>query len=286
MTILIIIIILALILLVVDIFDINRFIIAKYEISSDKINKDAKLVILADMHNKEYGKDNQRLVKAIEDINPDMIICAGDMLTAHPGESIIPPLTLLSQLNKYPIYYGIGNHEYRLKLYPEDYGNSYALYLEKLKKIGVTILENNRVDLPEYNIAIRGLLMDKKYYMRFEKNVMPNSYVADMTGPILSSKYEIMISHDPYYFDAYAASNIDLVLSGHVHGGIMKLPLLGGVISPRLELFPKYDGGLFEKNNSKLLLSRGIGCHTLPLRIFNPGELIVLSLKASKRDFE
>ena len=97
------------------------------------------------------------------------------------------------------------------------------------------------------------------------------------------TKYEIMIAHDPFYFDAYAETDADLILSGHVHGGIMRLPLLGGVISPRLQLFPKYDGGKFEKNNTTMILSRGLGCHTLPIRIFNPGELICLTLSPCKK---
>ena len=279
----IIIIILLLLFIIVDIIDINRFVLAKYEISSDKLDKELKLVVLADMHNREYGKDNIKLVRAIKALEPDMIICAGDMLTAHPGESRLAPIRLFGQLKEFPIYYGIGNHEYRLKLYPEDYGEAYLEYTDELKKLGITVLENDSLDLPQYNISIRGLLMEKKYYMRFEKHDMPDDYVEKMTGPLDASKLGIMIAHDPYYFDAYAKSGIDLVLSGHVHGGIMRLPLLGGCISPRLKLFPKYDGGRFEIDGTTMVLSRGLGCHTLPLRIFNPGELVVITLKPIKK---
>ncbi|MDE7197816.1 MAG: hypothetical protein K2O15_02920, partial [Lachnospiraceae bacterium] len=88
--------------------------------------------------------------------------------------------------------------------------------------------------------------------------------------------------HNPVYFDAYEAWGADLVVSGHVHGGIMRLPVLGGVISPALTLFPKYDGGVFYEKESTMILSRGLSSHTLPIRIFNPGELIVIDLKPDK----
>lgn len=87
-----------------------------------------------------------------------------------------------------------------------------------------------------------------------------------------------MIAHNPEYFPAYAEWGADLVLSGHVHGGLMRLPFLGGVIAPSMKLFPKYDGGVFEEHGSTMILSRGLGTHTLPIRIFNPGELVVIRL--------
>lgn len=87
-----------------------------------------------------------------------------------------------------------------------------------------------------------------------------------------------MIAHNPEYFEAYAGWGADLTVSGHVHGGVMRLPFLGGVISPRLTLFPKYDGGMFERNGRFMVVSRGLGTHTLPIRIFNPGELIMIEL--------
>ena len=111
---------------------------------------------------------------------------------------------------------------------------------------------------------------------------MEKEYLEETLGPASKEKYQILLAHNPDYFENYAQWGADLVLSGHVHGGIMRLPLLGGVISPTLLLFPKYDGGLFKKGSSAMILSRGLGTHTLPIRIFNPGELILFTISPKR----
>lgn len=107
---------------------------------------------------------------------------------------------------------------------------------------------------------------------------MGETYVEGLLGKSRRDCFELLIAHNPDYFDNYAKWGADLTVSGHVHGGIMRLPVLGGVISPMLRLFPKYDGGLFEKDGRQMILSRGLGMHTIPVRIFNPGELVVIHL--------
>ena len=111
---------------------------------------------------------------------------------------------------------------------------------------------------------------------------MEDEYLKETLGEHKEGVYQILLAHNPEYFEEYAAWGADLVLSGHVHGGIMRLPLLGGVISPKLVLFPKYDGGRFYEKDSTMILSRGLGMHTLPIRIFNPAELVVIHLLPCK----
>ena len=130
----------------------------------------------------------------------------------------------------------------------------------------------------EDNIRITGLDMSRDYYKRFKKFPMDSSYLPKSLGKIKEEKYEILLAHNPDYFEEYAAWGADLVFSGHVHGGMMRLPVLGGVVSPAVRLFPKYDGGLFKQGKSTMILSRGLGMHTIPIRIFNPGELILVNL--------
>ena len=117
------------------------------------------------------------------------------------------------------------------------------------------------------------------YYKKLRKSVMKVSYLNSLLGRPCADEYNILLAHNPDYFQAYAGWGADLVLSGHVHGGIMRLPVLGGVLSPALRLFPRYDGGLYEEGKSKMVLGRGLGTHTLPIRVFNPGELIVVRLE-------
>ena len=99
-----------------------------------------------------------------------------------------------------------------------------------------------------------------------------------LVGKANRDRFQILLAHNPVYFEEYARWGADLVLSGHVHGGIVRLPFLGGVISPAFTLFPKYDGGKFERGDSTMLLGRGLGTHTLPVRMWNPGEIVLVTL--------
>lgn len=264
-------------------FDSNRFVTRTYEIRSGKLTKPCKLVLLSDLHNKSFGKGNDRLLAAIREIEPDAVLAAGDMLTAERGADFTNALTLMERLaESYPIYYGMGNHEYRLGLYPERYPGMYEGYMAGLKKAGIEPLINETAYLPAWNIAVCGVQIDRDYYRHFRRAPMEPSYLRKLLGTPDREKFQLLIAHNPVYFDAYADWGADLVVSGHVHGGIMRLPFLGGVLSPSLTLFPKYDGGMFREHGSTMILSRGLSSHTIPIRIFNPGELIVIELKPDK----
>ena len=128
-------------------YDSNRFVVRHYSLRDRRIRKPVKAVVLADLHNKRYGKENERLLQAIDGIKPDMILIAGDILTAKPKASLDIAVDLLTKLAaKYPIYYGNGNHEHRLKLYPETYGDMAERYEEELQKIGIRRLVNEYTD--------------------------------------------------------------------------------------------------------------------------------------------
>lgn len=266
---------------IVMIIDGNRFVVREYTLKSDKIDKEYTVALLADLHNRTYGKENEKLLERIDDIRPDRVLCAGDMLTARPGKTFDAALSFMKHLaSDYPVYYGLGNHEYRMNLYREDYGDAYERYMGALKDAGIHVLDNESVTEGEF--AFTGLTIERKYYKRFQKNVLEKDYLPSVIGEPAQDKYQILLAHNPEYFEEYAEWGADLVVSGHVHGGIMRLPVLGGVISPKLVLFPKYDGGLFQKSNTTMVLSRGLGMHTLPVRIFNPAELVVIHLLPCK----
>ena len=275
---LIIILALALFFISVMLIDGNRFHTVEYRITTPKVTKEHKFVVLADLHNKVYGKENAKLLKKIDDLHPEGILIAGDILTAKPGISYDVALSLIKQLaQKYPIYYGMGNHETRLFLYPEVYGDMGAAYEKDINACGIKLLRNEMVAC-EDGIRIHGLDMKRDYYKRFHKYPMDSDYLKDTLGNADKECFEILLAHNPDYFEEYAAWGADLVLSGHVHGGMMRLPMLGGVVSPAFRLFPKYDGGLFKLLSSTMILSRGLGMHTIPIRIFNPGELVALKI--------
>lgn len=261
-------------------YDCNRFVIVAYEWKSKKITKEYTFVLLSDLHNKSFGRGNEKLLLKIEELSPDGILTAGDMLTAQKdGRSYVAAELMERLAAKYPVYYGMGNHEHRMKVSPEEFENQYESYRERLFRAGIEPLINESVSLPSANIRISGLQMDGCYYRKFRKYLMPESYLTDILGQPQEDAFQILIAHNPEYFEDYARWGADLVVSGHVHGGLMRLPFLGGVVSPKLTLFPKYDGGQFECGDSVMVLSRGLGTHTLPIRIFNPGELVTIHLQ-------
>lgn len=275
---------LAVVFLAVMAIDCNRFTIREYDCSSKKLEKDMKIVLLSDMHNKSFGKNNWKLVRSINEVCPDLILIAGDMYTAAKGQGAGEVQTLMESLaDKYSVYYGNGNHEQKTALYPKEYGNVYQDFAKELERLGVRHLVNQKASLASPKIMIYGLELDREYYRKFKNKKMDKGYLDRLLGKPNSLEYNILIAHNPDYFEDYAAWGADLVVSGHVHGGLMRLPFLGGVISPTMRLFPKYDGGIFETGSSSMVLSRGLGTHTLPVRIFNPGELVIIRLWAAAR---
>ncbi len=268
-----------LVLVWVMLYDSTRFIVVKYSIPQNKVNGNYRAVVLADLHNKQYGKNNELLLKAIEEQCPDAIWIAGDILTAHPGKSMEPAIELIRELaKKYPVYYGNGNHEHRLKLYPETYGDMAKEYGAALEEAGIRPLVNEHCVVEAHNLAIYGAEIDREYYKRFTIPQMEEDYLQRLLGKPDKSRFNVLLAHNPDYFPNYAKWGADLVLSGHVHGGMVRLPGWKGVVSPNVRLFPRYDGGRFMEGESTMILSRGLGMHTIPIRLFNPGELVVIEL--------
>lgn len=274
---------------IVMVIDGNRFVIREYTVKSDKVRDGIDIAVLADLHNKQYGKDNSKLLAVLDEVSPHVVMVAGDMLTAKPGKGYELAASFMEKVaEKHPVYYGLGNHEYRMKIYPEDYGNEFAEYIARLEKAGIQVLDNESALIQVQrekritDIRVTGVSIERPYYKRFRKIYMSPDYLNSIVGASDQKAFQILLAHNPEYFDEYADWGADLVFSGHVHGGIMRLPLLGGVVSPKLVFFPKYDGGLFKKESSIMVLSRGLGMHTIPIRVFNPAELVVVHIRPER----
>lgn len=270
--------VLIIIVLWIAIYDSNRFVIVRHTFSDKRIRKSMRAVVITDLHNKSFGRNNELLLAAIREQTPDFILVGGDIPTAKPGKSLDIAISFLRELTKeYTVYYANGNHEHRMKLYPETYGDMWERYESALKELGVKLLVNEKVELPECGLCIYGSEIEKKYYIRFKTAQMDESYMESILGKKEEKYYNILLAHNPDYFPQYAVWGADLVLSGHVHGGMVRIPFWGkGVVSPKVSFFPKYDGGVFRQGNSTMLLGRGLGMHTIPVRTFNPGELLVV----------
>jgi hypothetical protein len=267
-------------LLIVGVIDGNRFKVVTENFDLPNLTKNCNFVMISDLHNKVYGNNNDKVINEIERINPDFILIAGDLVTSKVNEDITSSVDLLNTLGKkYKIYYGLGNHESKLKVEKEKFDNKFEKLKDSISCQNVVFIENETVSIPEYNINITGLDLDLNYFAHFKIRKMEDGYLKDTLPKLDISKCNILIAHNPDYFEEYAKWGADLVLSGHVHGGIMRLPILGGVIAPSYRLFPKYDGGVFKSGNSSMLLGRGMGSHTITLRFFNPAELYEVKLK-------
>ncbi len=267
-------------LMLVGIIDGNRFVVVKERFELPKLKKGCRFVMISDLHNKIYGKNNEKVIEAVKKANPDFVVIVGDLVTSKVKQPIEPGVALVKALSKnYKVYYSLGNHETKMKLYPDCFGDKYDRLVKETAHPNVKLLADESCILPEYGICLTGLELERAYFARFKKREMKKGHLEKHIGTVQEQYCNILLAHNPDYFEEYAAWGADLVLSGHVHGGIMRLPFLGGVIAPSYRLFPKYDGGIFYEKNATMLLGRGMGAHTLPFRFFNPAELYVVTLK-------
>lgn len=255
-----------------------------YRIESSKLEtlqRARKVIFLSDLHNHCYGEENQKLFDAIKKEEPDLILIAGDMLIGKEGVSPEPAQAFVSQLPKIcDVYYSNGNHEQRMKENTQKYGDVYFQYQKKLKKAGVHFLENETIRLAwdGVEIDVYGLEIPHKFYTKFAKMELSVEEIQKCIGDSEKEHYEIVLAHNPVFADAYMEWGADLVLSGHLHGGLVRIPGLGGVISPQIKLFPKYSGELTVSDERAVVVSKGLGMHTLCFRFCNPAEMIILQI--------
>ena len=269
---------LAVICIWLNLLDCNRFVVRHITLTDKRIRHKVRAAMISDLHNKRFGRDNEQLLEAIRVQKPDVIFSAGDIMTARPRAKQDVAIRFLEALSgEYPVYYANGNHEHRIKLYPKTYHDMAQTYAKELERLGIEPMVNVHERLGEAGITVYGLEMDARFYKRFRHTRMEESYLKSVLGEPDEDSYTVLLAHNPDYFPEYATWGADLVLSGHVHGGLVRVPFWGkGVVSPSLRLFPKYDGGVFSEEDKTMVLSRGLGLHTIPLRLFNPAEFWVI----------
>lgn len=257
--------------------------VTKYTIKSSNINESIKLVMMADLHNCNHKDNNKNMLNIIKNEKPDAIILAGDMIVSHSDqdeENIQTALFIEKLADIASVYYGIGNHEKRAIISEYKLNILWKEYISYFKDKNVFLLENDKkkITLNNSNVTISGLDLDIDYYKRFIEKKLTKQDIVSMIGEVDSDSYNILIAHNPDYFEVYADYGAELVCSGHNHGGLMRLPFLGGVISPRLRIFPKYDYGIYTKNNTKMVLTGGLGAHSIKIRVNNVPEIVVLNI--------
>jgi predicted MPP superfamily phosphohydrolase len=267
----------------------------KYRVESDRLSPNLKqtgFVLLADLHNRTFGAENHRLIKRIDSLNPEFIVIAGDIINkkaaSYPGNAY----TLLDKLSdRYKIIYAYGNHEQRMeqfgktsvtKLSKEEKAlyHSWIEFKNNLSKKGVIFLDNDStvMECNGEKLRITGVSIDDEYFGFHTNKEMSSEYLPSLLGQSSKKEFKLLIAHNPVYIKNYAEWGADLILSGHLHGGMMRLPGIGGVLSPQAKFFPKYDSGMHQYMKSQLIVSRGLGSHSIMPRIFNIPELVYVEL--------
>lgn len=268
--------------------ELRDFRVTKYRICSQKLNgikREKKIIFLSDLHNRMYGEENERLLESIRNQHPDLILIGGDMLVRKDGNSYDKTVHFLAKLPGIcPVYCANGNHEQKLKELPDKYEQSYEEYKKVLTASGIHMLENasETVKLDEVPVKLSGLEIPLGAYARFGKKELSLKEITDRIGEH-GDDYQILLAHHPGYMKEYLAYGADLILGGHYHGCVVQLPGIGGVISTNFTLFPKYSGGIYQEGEQTAVVSRGLGTHSVPLRLWNWPELIVLELSGNER---
>lgn len=261
------------------IWDNNRIVVSTIEIKSERLPESFngyRIVQISDLHNDEFGEKNQKLLAKIRKLKPDMIAITGDLLDSRRTD-IEKALNFTKEAVQIaPCYYVTGNHESRM---PKEYK-----VLEKgMRKAGVIVLRNQSVVLEKENEAVTIMGIDDPRFVVATDKVekMENVIVKNLTNlkrNLPEDRFMILLSHRPELFELYCEQKLDVVLSGHVHGGQFRLPFIGGIIGPGQGILPDYVEGLYHSGNTNMVVSRGLGQSIVPFRLNNPPELVLITL--------
>ena len=249
--------------------------VTHYTVESGKIPSafdNYRIAVVSDFHNSEFSGNNSALISLIEKENPDMIAITGDLIDCNrtdiaTAENLVKRLAEIA-----PCYYVTGNHEAWIGQYQE--------LEKKLLDAGAVILHDSAQQLTKNNETIQLAGLDDPDFT--DRNSSVQEGMAVRLGNMnLTEDYCVLLSHRPETFNTYVSENIDLVLSGHAHGGQFRLPFIGGLIAPNQGFFPKYDAGKYSENNTVMIVSRGIGNSIIPVRFNNRPEIVIAELKKS-----
>lgn len=264
------------------VFPENYFLqVSRYRIESRRIPPafdGYRILQLSDLHGCSFGRENRRLTEAVSSAAPDAVVMTGDMADRQTKryDGIFRLSGTLCE--KYPVYSVFGNHEQELP------GSRRRALVEGMRRQGVHILDNGEVRLERggARVALFGVRVPMRCYRAYGRAERRPALTAEKIRRLLGDgegpDFSILLAHNPFYFEAYAEWGADLTLCGHVHGGMVRLPGLGGLLSPERRFFPRYSAGIYESEKhpeKKMLVSRGLGSGA---RIRNRPEIVVLTL--------
>lgn len=262
--------------------------ITKYEVKNKNLPESFdkfKIVQLSDIHNDYYGEKLEDLAKKVENEKPDIIAITGDLVDAqrYNAENTLAFIDRIKDIS--PIYFVYGNHDIGI-----EGDNYYTRIVEELEERGVKFLnvKSDTIVRGNDSINIVGIqdpstIYNIERFARLDTSEEVNEAMIEevLNNRINKNGFTLMLAHRPEYFDIYKNYDIDLVLTGHAHGGQFRIPFIGGIYAPNQGLFPKYTSGMHTENKTSMIISRGLGNSRLPIRIFNTPEIVSVTLKSS-----
>ncbi|EJS07772.1 MULTISPECIES: metallophosphoesterase [Bacillus] len=253
----------------------NLISITEVKITSSKIPssfKGYKILQISDLHNKKFGDNQDVLIQKVKSINPDIIAITGDLIDSKSYDAEMSMQVIRELVKEYPVYFVTGNHE--------KWSGKYNSLEKKLKKQHVTVLRNEHVIIQKGGHEINLLGIDDPEFNTgdIDEGSIVKDAIVKAKIETLPDRYNVLLSHRPEFLEEYAEEKVDLVLSGHAHGGQVRLPFIGGLVAPNQGILPKYTAGLYEQQNTSMIVSRGLGNSIIPQRVFNRPEIVVVQL--------
>lgn len=237
-----------------------------------------RIVQISDLHNAKFGKNNQKLVDRIRGCEPDMIVLTGDLVDSN-HTNVDRAVQFVDEIVKIcPVYYVTGNHEYWLE------ASEYDELMSGLTGAGAVILDDQVVEISRGDAKFRLVGLDDKSLSDGTLGTLLNDQAGqkEETADNENSEkkeFTVVLAHEPQYLARYASAGVDLVLSGHAHGGQFRLPFVGGIVAPDQGFFPEYTAGEYYMNGTEMIVSRGLGNSVIPVRLFNYPEIVCVELK-------
>lgn len=249
----------------------NALMVSCYTVCSEKLAQGlsgCRIAQISDLHSKEFGKGNKRLLKRLEQEKPDWIVITGDIVDSNHGDMAVALDFVAEAVKIAPVYYVTGNHEYWLEEKDRE------RLLSGIEASGAVILDDEAVLLEKDGGAFYLIGLDNRH--------LKDDTLKSITGNLKTGFLEVLLAHKPDNFAQYTQNGVDLVFSGHVHGGQIRLPFVGGLLDPGGGFSPKYSASMYQDRDAVMIVSRGLGNSTVPLRICNRPELVVVALEKAE----
>ena len=248
--------------------------VSTYQIASNKIPNEFnnyKIIQISDFHNNTSSKLTKKIVEKIKNQKPNIIVITGDLIDSTKTNVDIAIDMIKEIIEIAPVYYVTGNHEART--------NEYDNLKSQMIELGVKILENEAQEIQLNNSTINILGINDPSFNK-ERDILDSEIVKSNMENIRYNEddFTILLSHRPEVFKIYVEKNIDLVFTGHAHGGQIRLPFIGGIIAPNQGAFPEYTDGIYREKDTTMVVSRGIGNSIIPFRVNNRPELVIVEL--------